>query len=228
MVSPFDVGGTTWNPNDNSDASFGGLGGIPSANLIANFNNTRNTFHSIRSTTNKTSGKWMFVCQIDNMDLVGGWAIGVGTRNANLYLYVGATVDSCGAQFGLLAKQLLTYNPAVAAYSLISEQRDQIAVCVDIDHGFVWWNNLTQRSGWTNANKGDFSGDPGKGVGGTPIGFLASTYLGVYIMGSGYCGNSQFDSLRLNPQCFGYTDQIPFMFSSWDELTIGYTVGQPC
>lgn len=210
---------TIWNPLDNSDAALTGL--------TATFNLTRNTFHSVRSNTNKTSGKWMFVCQISNEDLVGGWAIGVGNATADLTSRVGADGNSAGAQFLNNQNKLITYAPHLVTYDLVFAQRDMIAVCLDADLGFVWWNDLTQRSGWTNNHRRDFSGNPSTAFGGTRLQFNPN--LGTYIMGSGYCGGvNSFDSLTLNPQCFGYTVFLPFPFQTWDPPTIGFTVEDIC
>jgi hypothetical protein len=168
----------------------------------------------------------MFVTEIDEIDPVGGWSIGVANSLAPLDLVCGATQDSAGAQFALGLNTLFVRNPYLQEYRLATGARNRVATYLDADNALVWWNNLSQKSGWTNANKSDFSGDPYSLVGGTQLGFDPS--LGTYIIGSGFFYLGYADTMTLNPQCFGYTDIIPSLGAPWDELTIGFTVAQTC
>ena len=219
---------TSWNPEDNSDATLL-AGNLPTPNYWqANFQTTLNTFHSVRTNTSKTSGKWMTMAQINAIDALGGWALGISNQRAPLLQRAGATQDSVGAQFAANAQRLITYGISEIFYSLLSNTRDQIAMCLDADAGLVWWNNFSENSGWTNANENNFTGNPSTGVGGTRLGFTPSVDTPAYIIGSGYYGNRLTDAIMINPQCYGFTASIPFLFSSWDPLTITFTVAEPC
>jgi len=168
----------------------------------------------------------MFVTQMDKVDSVGGWVIGVGSLFESLFVKPGDTPLSVGALFGAPINNLYIYANQFKSLNLTSRMRNHIATCVDVDNKLVWWNNLDQGFGWTNISTGDFSGDPTQGIGGTEFSF--DTSLGLFIIGSGYNYLNEGDSLILNPQCFGYTDFIPDEFQSWDLLTKGFTVAEQC
>src|SRR5215467_2593882 len=96
--------GTTWDPLANGGAF------LSNGDIFATFGETPNKFASIRSNNFKTSGSYMVVCQIAQLDSVGGWMLGVGSRFAPLNLQGGATNDSCSALIGSPSGELFTYT----------------------------------------------------------------------------------------------------------------------
>lgn len=228
MAHPIPAGVTSWNPEDNSDATLT-AGNLPTPGYWqASFQTTINQFHSVRTTTSKVSGKWMTMAQINAIDALGGWVIGISNQRAPLLQRAGATADSVGAQFAANSHQLITYGISEQFYVLISNTRDDIGMCFDADLGLIWWQNFTQNSGWTNADENNFTGNPSTAFGGTRLGFVPSVDTPGFIIGSGYYGNRFADAIMLNPQCYGFEAQIPFKFQSWDAPTIIFTVAEPC
>ena len=211
---------TTWNPSDNSN------GTLSNGNLTVSFQTTASTWKSIRSTTTKTTGKFVFVCTLSAIDPVSGNIIGLADATASLTNYAGSSSDSAG--FLTLAGNAecatfpgpVVYNTGGFATPAIG---DNIAIAVDVDNSLWWANDLTQASGWTDG-AGGHTGNPAAGTGGKALGFAATG--GTLIMGSGEF-NGGADTLILNPTCTGFTSSIPSGFSAWDSAAaVNGTLGQ--
>jgi hypothetical protein len=186
---------TTWNPADNSDLT------LSNGNLTAAAQTSSSTWRGIRSTTNKSTGKWYWEATIGAVDGSNGWMIGAGNVSAPLTGNLGSDANSVGLQFGPggTATFNLWYNggSAVAATGNMATAGDVIGVAYDAGGNTIQGNNWTKGTGWLPA-----------------IAFSAPISGSKFIMFSGYFGGSA-DSAILNPGPAGFTGVPPSGFGAW-------------
>lgn len=196
---------TTWNPADKAtDVE------LSNSNLTAKLV----SYHSVRSTTAKNTGKWYFEIYASwhansNPDYIPG----IMTATADLNLYVGRDTQGWGffnRDTATIGWFRVNNDTGTNINSTIAVPSDVLGVCVDLNANLLY----------ATVNGVNLLGNPAAGTGGQAI--AAGTW---YAAASGATNDNNFPSfITANFGSHGFSFVPPAGFQSWDPFQPFYSV----
>lgn len=169
----------------------------------------------VRSNTAKASGKWYLEMKNISGSGTGSGQTAFGLCNSSFSMggsvYLGQDNNSIGWQNNSsgLGGPIYSGGSKVGNCNEGGDgftNGDILALAVDVTNSLVWFNNLTQSSGWNTG-----SGSPSAGTGGISISNLSPVeplYLCLAFYGTPTSSSVNFDDTT-------FTGTIPSGFSAW-------------
>jgi len=183
---------STWNPSDK-----GANITLSNGNLDAT--GSGSTFHSVRGTQSRASGKRYFEVLLTTYTAANP-VIGIGDGSFSLTTFIGNSANSAGGSWNIVTNQPYTagWTRANSATTTQEVASDVMGVAVDLGAGAAWY---ARNNTW-------LSGNPGIGTSPSVTGISGSVFPAV----------SMFDTthvVRLRTIMSQFTYTPPAGFSSW-------------
>lgn len=211
---PSGLTGTELNPSD-AAASSGSIS-FSGSNLTAQL--TAGQYGMCRATSHLSTGKWYFECEMVSRGGTSAPAVAVGVATAT------APIAHTLGELGFAGSDALSigaYNSDGAYVDNSSlcqwvatpcADGDHIAIAVDLGASKIWFNNLTQGSGW---NWGNAGANPATGAGGITIAGMSG--LDVYPAIGFYFSSSTNPEITVNFGDSPLSGVVPVGYNTWDS-----------
>jgi hypothetical protein len=192
---------TTWSTTDkHADIA------LSSGNLTATRTaSTGATYCAVRSTTSKSSGKWVFAVDPLALTTPGNVSVGVANASQLLNIYLGNSNNSvslfANGQVWRNAAAQLTVNSTSRDYAAATSE---VMVAVDLDNKRIWFK--TDADPWN----GDATANPATNVGGVDITLVTGALFAAVNL------NAVNDAFTVNLGATAFTNTIPSGFTAWN------------
>jgi len=173
----------------------------------------------VLGTTSHTTGAYYLEMTVTALGSLGYlWGLGIGPTSMNLTAIYSDTANTPPNACLMTADttgQIACPAGGGGAVPVTIHAGDVIAMCVDIDNGRLWCNDLTQSTGWSNFTAGNFSGNPTAGTGGALMGLT-----GGLVLYPAFYAYQQPTAGTINTGTSAFTASPPSGFVSWDVTNV--------